>query len=111
MQADKHMQENSGIMMLASNVDRCHVLADVHSDEALGKFYVQPKAEAVKARKENGSARLNFKVNKWDILYDMGNNANELEKLGATYDGKGVNFAVFSENATKVELCLFESSD
>ena len=41
MQADKHMQENSGIMMLASNVDRCHVLADVHSDEALGKFYVE----------------------------------------------------------------------
>ena len=41
MQADKHMQENSGIMMLASNVDRCHVLADVHSDENLGKFYVE----------------------------------------------------------------------
>ena len=41
MQADKHMQENSGIMMLASNVDRCHVLADVHSDEDLGKFYVE----------------------------------------------------------------------
>ena len=28
-------------MMLASNVDRCHVLADVHSDEDLGKFYVE----------------------------------------------------------------------
>ena len=27
--------------MLASNVDHCHVLADVHSDEALGKFYVE----------------------------------------------------------------------
>lgn len=27
--------------------------------------------------------------------------------LGATWDGKGVNFAVFSENATGVELCLF----
>ena len=45
MQADKHMQENSGIitvpelMMLASNADHCHVLVDVHSDEALGKFY------------------------------------------------------------------------
>lgn len=33
------------------------------------------------------------------------------EKLGATYDGKGVNFAVFSENATKVELCLFDEQD
>ncbi len=27
--------------------------------------------------------------------------------LGATYDGKGINFAVFSENATGVTLCLF----
>ena len=31
--------------------------------------------------------------------------------LGATWDGQGVNFALFSENATKVELCLFESTD
>jgi isoamylase len=30
--------------------------------------------------------------------------------LGATWDGAGVNFALFSENATKVELCLFEST-
>lgn len=29
--------------------------------------------------------------------------------LGATWDGRGVNFALFSENAFKVELCLFES--
>src|ERR671936_76387 len=28
--------------------------------------------------------------------------------LGATWDGEGVNFALFSENATAVELCLFE---
>jgi isoamylase len=28
--------------------------------------------------------------------------------LGATWDGAGVNFALFSENATGVELCLFE---
>jgi glycogen operon protein len=27
--------------------------------------------------------------------------------LGATWDGKGVNFALFSEHATSVELCLF----
>jgi isoamylase len=27
--------------------------------------------------------------------------------LGATWDGTGVNFAVYSENATKVELCLY----
>lgn len=29
--------------------------------------------------------------------------------FGATWDGAGVNFAVFSEHATKVELCLFDS--
>jgi isoamylase len=28
--------------------------------------------------------------------------------LGATYDGRGVNFAVFSEAATSIELCLFD---
>jgi isoamylase len=28
--------------------------------------------------------------------------------LGATWDGLGVNFALFSENATAVELCLFD---
>jgi isoamylase len=29
---------------------------------------------------------------------------------GATFDGEGVNFAVFSANASKVELCIFEPS-
>ena len=28
--------------------------------------------------------------------------------LGATWDGAGVNFALFSAHATKVELCLFD---
>jgi glycogen operon protein len=28
--------------------------------------------------------------------------------LGATWDGEGVNFALFSENGTAVELCLFD---
>lgn len=31
--------------------------------------------------------------------------------LGSTWDGEGVNFAIFSENATKVELCLFENAE
>lgn len=31
--------------------------------------------------------------------------------LGATWDGKGVNFAIFSENATAVTLCLFDAAD
>lgn len=44
MQVKNHMQENSGpitvqeLMMLAHNVDHCHVLADVHTDTELGKF-------------------------------------------------------------------------
>src|SRR5258706_988003 len=29
---------------------------------------------------------------------------------GATWDGKGVNFALFSSQATKVELCLFDTA-
>ena len=29
--------------------------------------------------------------------------------LGASWDGKGVNFALYSENATKVEVCLFDA--
>src|SRR3954465_10134555 len=31
--------------------------------------------------------------------------------LGATWDGVGVNFALFSEHATRVELCLFDGPD
>ncbi len=30
--------------------------------------------------------------------------------LGATFDGRGVNFALFSANAEKVELCLFDAA-
>jgi glycogen operon protein len=31
--------------------------------------------------------------------------------LGATWDGEGVNFALFSEHASAVELCLFDAPD
>src|SRR5690606_33160440 len=31
--------------------------------------------------------------------------------LGATWDGEGTNFAIYSENATEVELCLFDSPE
>jgi isoamylase len=31
--------------------------------------------------------------------------------LGATWDGEGVNFALFSEHATAIELCLFDDED
>ena len=30
-------------------------------------------------------------------------------RLGASWDGRGTNFALFSANATKVELCLFDN--
>jgi glycogen operon protein len=32
----------------------------------------------------------------------------EPSPLGATWDGQGVNFALYSENAQRVELCLFD---
>ena len=32
------------------------------------------------------------------------------QPLGATYDGEGVNFALFSANATRVDLCLFDAN-
>lgn len=41
-------------------------------------------------------------------LQQLPGTANE---LGSTWDGKGTNFALFSENATKVELCLFDEGD
>jgi isoamylase len=28
--------------------------------------------------------------------------------LGASWDGRGVNFAVFSAHATRIEVCLFD---
>ena len=34
--------------------------------------------------------------------------SGESYPLGATWDGEGVNFALFSENAQRVELCLFD---
>ena len=46
--------------------------------------YAQPKAEAQKVRRENGSAKLNFVVNKWDIVPSLGNNAKELENIAQT---------------------------
>ena len=31
--------------------------------------------------------------------------------LGATWDGEGVNFAIFAENAAGMDLCLFNNLD
>lgn len=38
-------------------------------------------------------------------LYDL--SGGTAHRLGAHHDGAGVNFAVFSENASQIELCLF----
>jgi isoamylase len=35
----------------------------------------------------------------------------QARQLGATWDGEGVNFALFSQHATSVELCLFDRAD
>src|SRR5258708_22878955 len=32
------------------------------------------------------------------------------DPLGATWDGEGTNFALFSAHATKVEVCLFDQA-
>ena len=48
--------------------------------------YMKPQPEAVKQRAEEGTARLNFEVNKYDIRPDFGNNAAELKKIRATID-------------------------
>ncbi|MBL8019293.1 MAG: glycogen debranching protein GlgX [Leptospirales bacterium] len=37
--------------------------------------------------------------------------AGEPYPLGATWDGSGVNFSLYSENARTVDLCLFDSAD
>ena len=47
MQEQKHIEENSGVitvqelLTLAYNTECCQVLADVHTDEELGRFYVE----------------------------------------------------------------------
>src|SRR6516225_4589716 len=35
--------------------------------------------------------------------------AGTFSRLGASWDGRGTNFALFSANAQKIELCLFDS--
>ncbi|HEY2144558.1 MAG TPA: hypothetical protein VGH12_00715, partial [Steroidobacteraceae bacterium] len=36
-------------------------------------------------------------------------NSGSPRPLGATWTEEGVNFALFSSNATRVELCLFDA--
>lgn len=44
-------------------------------------------------------------------MLNKGVQPGEPYQLGANWDGKGVHFALFSENATQVELLLFESTE
>lgn len=48
--------------------------------------YVTPKAEAVKARDEKGSAFVDYQVNKTNILPNYRNNQKEIAKIIATID-------------------------
>lgn len=60
-------------------------------------------------------AKCDCKINKYQILQQKSMETNiypgKPYPLGATLDDQGVNFAIFSENATGVELCLFNASD
>lgn len=71
--------------LLAENILSPHGDA-LATPQQLYHAYQQPKAEAVKVRQENGSARLNFRVNKADILANLGNNKNELATIHKTLD-------------------------
>ena len=48
--------------------------------------FIMPEAEDVKRREIEGSARLNFVINKYDILPSFGNNQAELQKIRNTID-------------------------
>ena len=45
-----------------------------------------------------------------DVLTTHQVAAGAPQPLGATWDGEGVNFALFSAHAAKVEVCLFDAS-
>ncbi|HWL07444.1 MAG TPA: glycogen debranching protein GlgX [Planctomicrobium sp.] len=59
----------------------------------------------------NGSAPEPQNSPAWAVVSDPSSNVRvwpgKPYPLGATWDGKGVNFALYSENAERVELCLF----
>ncbi|MET0314743.1 MAG: glycogen debranching protein GlgX [Hansschlegelia sp.] len=46
-----------------------------------------------------------------DIKTDRRAEAGRPNQLGATFDGEGTNFALFSAHAERVELCLFDDKD
>jgi len=48
--------------------------------------YVEPDPEPVKERHESGVARLNFHLDKYDIVPSLGNNRSELDSIRRTID-------------------------
>jgi len=48
-------------------------------------------------------------VSKVDVVEPLERWRGKAYPLGASYDGSGTNFAVFSEVAERVELCLFDA--
>src|SRR5215207_8492003 len=59
----------------------------------------------LKIRHRSGRSRLSKTDGQKSVVWP-----GEPYPLGATWDGEGINFALFSENAEKVELCLFDPS-
>lgn len=72
--------------LLSENVFEPVHNVDIGGGQPMHFAYVQPKPEAVKHRAEEGSARLNFVVNKYDIRPTFGNNTAELDKIRRTID-------------------------
>ncbi len=62
------------------------------------------EADAVGDGRERGSRPVSRRVK--PVLWP-----GQPYPLGALWDGHGVNFALFSEHATRVELCLFDGPD
>lgn len=69
------------------------------------------KAGSDLAGRSQGDARRNsgdhYTTCRWNMEHRV--LPGEPFPLGATWDGNGVNFALYSENAESVELCLFDS--
>lgn len=75
--------------LLAENTQTAIRRFPVHPDywEELPPFaFIKPKTEAVKTRELSGSAFIDFKVNRTDILPEYRNNTAELAKITATID-------------------------
>src|SRR5581483_11948430 len=67
------------------------------------------EAAATPARRDRARRRLPLATGRDSALMDVW--PGRPFPLGPMWDGEGTNFALFSENAEKVELCLFDEAD